>query len=330
MNLKKLRITKRVFVLLLISLFLLPGYQAFANATDLRAFPATGQMVDVGGHRLHLHCMGEGEPVVIMEAGMSGWSADWILVQPEAAKTTRVCAYDRAGYGWSEEGPQPRDSQRVATELHTLLSKSGIDGKVILAGHSLGGLFVQYYARAYPQQVAGVILVDSVHPEQSLQMKEEVRKKYEGNLQSLTFFTSIVAPLGLLRLTNQPETIIVEKLPAEYQTVARAMGLQTKAYRALAGEMASFGDSQMQTRNAGPFPDVPVIVLSSTQVWDFPPGFSGSYMKHLWEELQSNLANQPGNAVHILADHSGHYIHLDQPDLVIDALVSMVDQIRHR
>jgi pimeloyl-ACP methyl ester carboxylesterase len=273
--------------------------------------------------------MGEGEPTVILEAGMSGWSTDWILVQPEIAKETRVCAYDRAGYGWSEAGPQPRDSQQVATELHTLLAKYGIDGKVILVGHSLGGLFVQHYARTYPQQVAGIVLVDSVHPEQSLRMKEDVRKTYEQNLEILTKFTSIAAPSGLLRLFNQPETIIASKLPGKHRPAARALGLQTRAYRAPADEMASFVDSQIQVRNAAPLPDAPITVLSSTLVQDFPPGFSGNYMKGLWGELQNDLASQPTNVPHVLADKSGHYIHLDQPDLDIDAVVDMVKQIRH-
>src|SRR5690606_34429958 len=137
---------------------------------DRQAYPPPGQMIDVGGHHLHVDCQGEGDPTVVLEAGMSGWSTDWVLVQPEVAKTTRVCAYDRAGYGWSETGPRPRDSEQVATELHALLSEAGVTGDLILVGHSLGGLYTQYYARRYPEQVAGIVLVDAVHPEQSLRM----------------------------------------------------------------------------------------------------------------------------------------------------------------
>lgn len=330
MKVKISKFTRRVFILLMAGLILLPGYQTFASAADQQTYPAPGQMFDVGGHRLHLYCMGEGQPTVLMEAGMSGWSTDWILVQPEIAKVSRVCTYDRAGYGWSEEGPQPRDSRQVVTELHTLLSKAGIEDKIILVGHSLGGLFVQYYARTYPEQVAGIVLVDSVHPEQSLRMKEDVRRTYEGNLKTLTVFTSIAAPSGLLRLANQPETIIINKLPSEYQSMVRAMGLRSGAYRALGDEMVSFGESQLQVRNAAPFPDVPVTVLSSTLAQDFPPGFSGDYMKGVWDELQSDLVNRHANAIHIIAKKSGHYIHLDQPDLVTQTIVDMVKQIRYQ
>ena len=320
---------KWLSILLIAGLILSTGYQSFASANDLKAYPASGQMVDVGGHRLHIYCAGEGSPTVLMEAGMSGWSTDWILVQPEIAKKTRVCTYDRAGYGWSEEGPQPRDSRQVATELHTLLIEAGIDGEIILVGHSLGGLFVQYYARTYSEQVAGIVLVDSVHPEQSSQMKEDVRKKYEGNLRALTLLTKIIAPTGLLRLANQPETIIAGKLPFEYQSMVRALGFQSKAYRALDEEMASFEQSQIEVQNAEPLPKVPLVVISSASLKNFPPGFSGDYMKSLWAELQADLTKS-ATMPHVIAEESGHYVHIDQPELVIETIVEIVNTIRRK
>jgi pimeloyl-ACP methyl ester carboxylesterase len=303
-------------------------YQTLASSSDLKNYPPSGLLVNVGDHRLHINCTGQGSPTVVMESGMSGWSTDWILVQPEIAKTTRVCSYDRAGYGWSESGIQPRDSQQISKELQVLLLRAGVKRKYILVGHSLGGLFVQLYAKLHPHQVAGLVLVDSVHPAQSLRMKEEVRRKYEGDLMNLTKFSSLAAPFGLLRLTNQPETIIVNKLPVEYQDMTRAMGFQTKAYRALADEMASFEASQLEVQQAGELPKVPITVLSSSLVQDFPPGFSEDRIKNLWDELQNDFTHQAPNAIHLQAKNSGHYIHLDQPDLVIEAVVNMVKKIR--
>ena len=323
----KLKWRKWLFILLIAGLILSTAYQSFASANDLKAYPAPGQMVDVGGHRLHIYCVGEGSPTVVMEAGMSGWSTDWVLVQPEIAKVTRVCTYDRAGYGWSEEGTQPRDSRQVTAELHTLLAKAGIDGEIILVGHSLGGLFVQYYARTYPQEIAGIVLVDSVHPEQSLQMKEDVKQKYEGGLRALTLTTRILAPTGLLRLANQPETIIANKLPAKYQSVVRALGFQSKAYLALDEEMASFEQSQIEVREAKPLPAIPLAVISSTTLQGFPPGFSGEYMKGLWSKLQADLSKS-ATMPQVIAENSGHYIHLDQPELVIQTVVEMVNTMR--
>lgn len=316
-----------LIILLVIGLIFSSGYQAFASARDKKTIPAPGQMVDVGGHCLHIVSLGKGDPTVVMEAGMSGWSTDWSLIQSEIAKVTRVYTYDRAGYGWSDPGPQPRDSQQAATELHTLLAKSGIDRNLLLVGHSLGGLFVQYYAKTYPQQVAGIILVDSVHPEQSLRMEEGMRKKYEENLRSLTFLSRVLAPSGLLRLAGQSVTIIANKLPNEYRTIARSLGFQSKTYQALDEEMASFQASQAEVRDAGPLPKVPLVVISSSFVEDFPPGFSTGNLKSIWDKLQADLANS-SEAPQIIAENSGHYIHLDQPELVIQSILEMIGRVR--
>lgn len=323
------RFMRGMLILLIAGLIFSSGYQELATSADLNAYPAPGQLFDVGGHRLHIYCMGQGVPTVIMEAGMTGWSTDWVLVQPEIAEVTRVCTYDRAGYGWSEAGSQPRDSRQVATELHTLLARAGIEDKIVLVGHSLGGLFVQYYARTYPQQVAGIVLIDSVHPEQSLRMEETVRKKYEETLTLLTLLTRILAPTGLLRLANQSETVIASKLPDPYQSMIRSVGFQSKAYRALHAEMALFQKSQAEVREAEPLTDLPLAVLSSTSVEDFPPGFSGDYMKSVWDELQVDLSKN-ATLPHIIARNSGHYIHIDEPELVVQAILGIVQIVRKK
>jgi pimeloyl-ACP methyl ester carboxylesterase len=142
-------------------------YQAFATEIYRRIYPPPGELVDVGGHSLHINCVGEGSPTVILESGSGATSVDWANIQPEVADTTRVCAYDRAGSGWSEPGPGPGDPQQIAAELHTLLGNAGIDGPYILVGHSFGGLYVLMYADLYPNEVEGMVLVDSSHPEQS-------------------------------------------------------------------------------------------------------------------------------------------------------------------
>jgi pimeloyl-ACP methyl ester carboxylesterase len=142
-------------------------YQAFATQIYRRIYPPPGELVDVGGHSLHLNCVGEGSPTVILESGLGAMSVDWANIQPEVSDTTRVCAYDRAGTGWSEPGPGPGDPQQIAAELHTLLANAGIDGPYVLVGHSFGGLYVRMYAYQYPNEVEGMVLVDSSHPEQS-------------------------------------------------------------------------------------------------------------------------------------------------------------------
>ena len=146
-------------------------YQAFGTEIYRRIYPPPGELVDVGGHTLHINCVGEGSPTVLLESGSGANSTAWANIQPEVADTTRVCAYDRAGSGWSEPrnllSIRPGDPQQIAGELHTLLGNAGIDGPYVLVGHSFGGLYVLMYADLYPNEVEGMVLVDSSHPEQS-------------------------------------------------------------------------------------------------------------------------------------------------------------------
>ena len=135
-------------------------YEPLAEAADAKAYPPPGKMVDVGGYRLHLNCTGSGSPTVVIESGLGDSSATWGWVQPEVAKTTRVCTYDRAGMGWSETSPQPRTAREFAKELHTLLAKANEPGPYVLVGHSLGGYTVRVYAHDYPAEVVGVVFVD--------------------------------------------------------------------------------------------------------------------------------------------------------------------------
>ena len=131
-------------------------YQAIATQRAKRAYPPPGEMVDVGGYSLHIDCVGRGSPTVVLDAGTGEMSANWVLVQQEVSDATSVCAYDRAGMGWSEMGPEPRDARQVTGELHALLTKAGIEGPYVLGGHSFGGLYMQTYAARYPDEVAGV------------------------------------------------------------------------------------------------------------------------------------------------------------------------------
>src|SRR5574339_399903 len=145
-------------------------YEPLAEAANARAYPAPGQLVDVGGYRLHISCSGSGSPTVVIVAGLGDWSTTWGgVVQPEVAKTTRVCTYDRAGLGWSDTSPLPSDAAQFAKELHTLLQNANVPGPYVMVGHSLGGFIVRVFAHDYASEVAGVVLVDSMNPKQVTQ-----------------------------------------------------------------------------------------------------------------------------------------------------------------
>src|SRR5512134_1496970 len=150
-----------ILVILLVVLILVGAvYESSAEASDARAYPPPGRLVDVGGYRLHINCTGMGSPTVVIEAGWGDSSAAWGWVQPEVARTTRICTYDRAGMGWSEVSPRPRTAREFAKELHTLLANANETGPYVLVGHSMGGFTMLVYAHDYPAEVSGLVLVD--------------------------------------------------------------------------------------------------------------------------------------------------------------------------
>src|ERR671925_332710 len=140
------------------------GYQTLGEAADAKAYPMPGQLIDVGGHRLHLSCTGSGTPTVVLEPGGGGMSSNLGWIAPAVARDTRVCVYDRAGRGWSEPASTAQDGAQIATDLHTLLQRGHVPGPYVLAGHSFGGLYVLTFAARYPEEVAGMVLVDSTAP----------------------------------------------------------------------------------------------------------------------------------------------------------------------
>jgi len=165
-------------VALLVLAFVGAIYQGIAAWRAERAHPPPGKMVEVGDHRMHINCVGQGSPTVVLDAALGTMSASWVRVQREVSGTTRVCAYDRSGMGWSESGPDPRDAKQVTGELHALLEGAGIDGPYVLVGHSFGGLYTQTYAARYPEEVAGIALIESSDPEQFSRLPE-ARDSYE-------------------------------------------------------------------------------------------------------------------------------------------------------
>src|SRR6266487_4781642 len=176
-------------------------YQAIATARDRRAYPPPGQLIDVGGYKLHIFCMGQGSPTVILDHVGAGNSAQWALVQPEIAKTTRVCAYDRAGFGWSDPGPAPRDARQNVQELHMLLTNAQIAPPYVLVGHSFGGDVARLYADQYRDQVAGMVLVDPGTLFDTPGVPPEINAAWQAEDQIFMRLAPILSRLGVMRLT---------------------------------------------------------------------------------------------------------------------------------
>jgi pimeloyl-ACP methyl ester carboxylesterase len=280
-------------------------YESRAEAADLQTYPPPGQMVDVGGYRLHINCTGNGSPTVVIEAGWGDWSSMWGLVQPGVAQTTRVCTYDRAGTGWSEPGPLPRAAGQFAKELHTLLQNANIPGSYVLVGHSLGGLPVRVFAHAYPSEVAGVVLIDSMYPGQSKHSPADTNTRTAAQTRTFSVLP-LFARFGIVRL------------------VARPLGLVTSVpfmtpqiLQALVDEGQGIPDSLAQAGAVTTFGDLPLIVLS--RGLDLDPG---------WQAGQAELLKLSSNSQHLIAEKSDHNIELIQPEAAVAAIVKMVEQLR--
>lgn len=288
---------KRIFLILLVVLITLSllgiSYQTLSTQADQKKYPAPGQLIDIGGYRLHLYCMGRvtnGSPTVILEQGQGGSSPAWGLIQPEVAKVTRICAYDRAGLGWSDSAPKgaPRDGRQVAGELHTLLQKANITGPYVMVGHSFGGLYALFFAHQYSKDVAGVVLLDSSHPDQwiSTPAGQDLYKS-SARIYSVT---PLLARLGVLRLRakSQPAT----GLPDLQNQELLAFSSATKDWDAQSAEFSATIDLDKEVRADGSLGKLPLFVLTATD-------HSGpAEMEQAWQGLQNELAGLSTNSVH--------------------------------
>jgi len=242
------------------------SYQAIATANDRRHFPAPGQLVDVGGYKLHINCMGQGSPTVILESGLAYPSSIWGWVQPEVAHATRVCAYDRAGVGWSDPGPEPRDGLQIARDLHTLLGKANVPGPYVLVGHSTGGLYVRVYAAQYPQDVVGMVLVDVEHPDQWTQ-SPAAQAQFQTYAR-LGRVQQVLARLGVIRAFNLNP--VSHDLPPAQAAAYKAFMDTTQFADVNAAELAAHAATDTQVRSAGPLEALPLIVLTAPGGHGFP------------------------------------------------------------
>ena len=299
-------------------------YQAVATEIDQRAYPHPGEMVDIGGHRLHIDCVGQGSPTVILESGLGTMSADWANVQPEVAKTTRVCTYDRAGNGWSEPGPEPRDPQQIARELHTLLGNARIDGPYVLVGQSFGGLYVRMYAARFPQEVEGMVLVDASHADMWTRLPPEVATLKPPNWQvgAMTFLTR----LGVFRLTGGDMAEC--GLPARQCKEEQAYPLNPVQGDLGAGDArARPGCASARHRGLG---DRPLMMLSAGDHGrDFAAGVSGTaraQFERTWHDLQSELAGLSSDSTHLVVEEAGHStLQTDKKDAQVTS--AAIDQV---
>jgi pimeloyl-ACP methyl ester carboxylesterase len=299
-------------------------YQAQSVAHDRALYPPPGDMIDVGGYHLHMHCAGEGSPTIVVESGTGTWSLMWFHLLPELAERSRTCLYDRAGYGWSEASGQPHTASNSADDLRAVLTQAEIAPPYVLVGHSYGGWVVRLFHDRYPHEVAGLVLVDSGHHEQWERLPAAFGAVADRQAQMLTIM-EWVAPLGIPRVLAPADPY----LPAERQPIYRAAMALGRSHEAVSSEFANAVVSSQQTAHVRDFGHTPLAVISaenSLQAFAvLDPDLPFDAGNRVWRELQAELAALSTNSIHLVSDHGDHYLHATDPDLVLEGLDWVLD-----
>jgi pimeloyl-ACP methyl ester carboxylesterase len=248
----------------------------------LSVHPAPGKIVSVGGHKMHIYCTGSGSPTIVLEAGGQNDSVIWRGVQPALSRTTRVCAYDRAGFGWSDAQPGPRDADHIAAELHQLLLQTGITGPVVLMGHSIGGIFLRDYVTHYPTNVVGIVFVDSSTP---FQYKNPAMKVAGSGPPSWVFnLAMIVGVPRLLGMCGSMQGVGDHTKKLQAEAICR---LHNSAF----AEVDSIDLSSQQTLNSGPYGALPILIISHDPSKQLPanPSQRDFDRQNAWSQMQEDL-----------------------------------------
>jgi pimeloyl-ACP methyl ester carboxylesterase len=307
----------------------------------VRPLPPPGRLIDVGGHRLHLHCEGAGPPV-ILDAALGASSLSWTYVRPAVAAYAHACAYDRAGFGWSEAGPLPRTVTRIVAELRRLLAGAALTPPYVLVGHSFGGLVARAFVHRHADEIGGLVLLDPAYPEDWLDPSEThaqlirrgVRLCRYGRQAARIGITDLVAALvrrgalnsaraaalaagrGVLKRVDEEVLAPAAKLPREARAIAQRFWTRPQFFEALGSQIESISASASAVPVDQGFGDLPLVVVSGELNSD-----AGQLAR------QQRLAARSTRGRHVVAERSGHWIPLDRPDVVVDAIRGVVAQI---
>jgi pimeloyl-ACP methyl ester carboxylesterase len=321
-------------VLGLAALLLAAGmlYQTLGVRADRRRHPPFGRLVSVGSHRLHVFAAGEGSPAVVLDNGLPATSVGWCYVQPRVAEFAATASYDRAGLGWSDPAVAgPRTAGRVAEELRALLRAAGVPPPYVLVGHSFSGFTARLYAARWPEEVAGIVLVDPIHPSEWLPPSAEQQRQLAAGarmarrvgwiaaLGGMRFYFWLIARRAVAPRAPGDWIASIAKLPREFLPLLRAFWSQRKPFAALAAGLEGLVESAREVeREAGALGDIPLVVLSAGNT-------NGRRL-----EAHEELARLSRRGTHVVVRTAGHWIHLDEPEAVVAAIREVVEQARKR
>ncbi|NJC94846.1 MAG: alpha/beta hydrolase [Anaerolineae bacterium] len=315
------------------SIILFLALASRAKARLKKQYPPIGQMVDIGGYRLHMHTEVEGTPTVVLDAGAGGIGLSWELVRPAIAKVTRVVTYDRAGLGWSDPSPKPRRADVMAEELHTMLTNANVKAPYILVGHSLGGVIARQFAAKYPGEVAGLVMVDSAH-EKQMKHFPEAMVKMVNSMKGMMGAMKLMGKLGIFALKPSPVQI-GDNGALSKELVAQMQGVMASSDNHLESMLAeSESVYAAETQPVSTLGDLPLTVISHGQLdANAVPPSLGQQVRDdyeaAWQKLQAEITSLSTRGRRIVAERSGHNVIFDQPGIVIESVLEMVGTIRN-
>ena len=291
-----------IFYTILLSLLTLNN----ASAYNDKPFKPPGRFINIGFQTMYVDCLGENKPTIIIDVGIAASSASWYKIAKELSNNTRICLYDRAGYGWSDSGRGERTTATIVHELKLLVKRAEIPGPYIIVGHSFGGFTARYFAAKFPEDVAGLVLVDSSHPEQIYRLSalDNQGKK----------------PLITGRDANAPADF------SEFERKWYFLNSSRKATFAQMAELKYFKQSAYQVKHSGPLKDIPIAVLSRgiAQL----PELNGVSLENEWLDMQKDLLNLSKNSWHSIILNSGHNIYEEAPAKIIENILEVIEKSR--
>ena len=320
---KYLRFLLVVFLSLLL-LVLVTGlvYEQVSRWQAHKRYDKGQTFADVGGYKLHYTSTGTDTPTVVFESGLdAGGALGWYKVQPQIAKFTNTFTYDRAGALLSQRGDKPKTGYQMAVDLHTLLKKTGHNGPYIMVGHSMAGIILRSFVQLYPAEVKGIVYVDCSHP---LQVKRFAKYPALNFSAPPLWQVRLLSDFGYMRLfyhEDYPSTKPADSINIENNA------LMPESMAAVTDELAAFGPMADSAATMKDYGSIPLIVLtgaSKKRETEFTDAKTGKEFMKIWFELQNDHLKLSTNSKHIMALKSGHYIQIDEPQLVIDAVHELV------
>jgi len=302
------------------------SFNAIARLWFRARHPSPGAIYIVDGYKMHIDCTGSGSPTIVLDAGLGNDAVTWEVVQPVLSRTTRVCAYDRAGFGLSQARPAPRDADHIADELHGLLLQAKVTGPIVLMGHSIAGIYIRDYATRYPHDVAGMVFVDGSTP---MQQENPAIKAMMG--KGPPPWVVVVAKaafiVGVPRLMGRcsPRAPGLDAHDARLQG-EDFCGMHVQAPLA---EFDSMDRSGLETVHTGPYGALPILIFSHDPAKTLATeNASERTAEPVWSQMQEDLKKLSTRSRRIIAQGSSHYIQTDRPDLIESEVPPFIQQVR--